>query len=249
MGGRGEMALVDANREVLIWCRTTAGQRIHGTTKEKPLGRFQQVEQARLRPLPTTPYDLAIWKQVQLHRDCYVVFENAYYSAPFRLIGQKLWLCAGSRQVRLFDAHYKLVATHERAEKPGQRATHRDHLPPEKLPGLERNRESCLAQAAQVGADTQAVVERMLADPVLDRIHQVGRLLRLQEKYGPARLEAACQRALRFEDASYKTVKGILKQGTDQQELPIPVELPPATTFARSPAELVGTLAEVPSWN
>ena len=249
MGGRDEMALVDANREVWIWCQTTAGQRIHGTTKEKPLGRFQQVEQARLRPLPTTPYDLAIWKQVQLHRDCYVVFENAYYSAPFRLIGQKLWLCAGSRQVRLFDAHYKLIATHERAEKPGQRATHRDHLPPEKLPGLERTRESCLAQACQVGADTQAVVERMLADPVLDRIHQVGRLLRLQEKYGPARLEAACQRALRFEDASYKTVKGILKQGTDAQELPIPVELPPATTFARRPEELVGALAEVLSWN
>ena len=30
---------------------------------------------------------------------------------------------------------------------------------------------------------------------------------------------------------------------------PIPVELPPATTFARSPAELVGALAEVSSWN
>lgn len=249
MGGRGEMSLVEANREVLIWCRTTAGQRIHGTTKEKPLGRFQQVEQARLRPLPATPYDLAVWKQVLLHRDCYVVFENAYYSAPFRMIGQKLWLCAGNRQVRMYDAEYKLIATHERAEKPGQRQTHRDHLPPEKLPGLERNRESCLEQAGQVGPGTQVVVERLLADPVLDRIHQVGRLLGLQKKYGAARLEAACQRALRFEDTSYKTVKGILKQGTESEEQPIPVDLPPATTFARRPEEMVGALAEVQSWN
>ncbi|HZW04511.1 MAG TPA: IS21 family transposase [Anaerolineaceae bacterium] len=249
MGGRGEMYRTEANREVLIWCRTTAGQRIHGTTKEKPLGRFQQVEQERLRPLPATPYDIAIWKQAKLHRDCYVVFEGAYYSAPFRLIGQKLWLCAGSRQVRLYDERYQLVATHERAEKPGQRQTHRDHLPPEKLPGLERSRESCLAQASQVGPETQAVVVQLLADPVLDRIHQVGRLLRLQEKYGPARLEAACQRALRFGDASYKTIKGILQQGTDQEELPIPVEIPPATTFARQPEELIGNLAEVSSWN
>lgn len=249
MGGRGELRLTDANREVLIWCRTTAGQRIHGTTKEKPLGRFQQVEQARLRPLPTNPYDLAIWKQAKLHRDCYVVFEGSYYSAPFRLIGQTLWLCAGSRQVRLYDEHYRLVATHERAEKPGQRVTHRDHLPPEKLPGLERNHETCLAQARQIGPGTQAVVERLLADPVLDQIHQVGRLLGLQEKYGTVRLEAACQRALRFEDASYKTVKGILKQGTEQEELPIPVEIPPATTFAREPQELIGNLLEVATWN
>lgn len=66
-------------------------ERIYGSldgvmTPRKPLGRFRQVEQARLRPLPTTPYDLAICKQVQLHRDCYVVFKNVYYSAPFRLI-------------------------------------------------------------------------------------------------------------------------------------------------------------------
>jgi transposase len=249
MGGRGEMSLTVANREVQIWCRTTAGQRIHGTTKEKPLGRFQQVEQARLRPLPTIPYDTAIWKQMRLPRDCYMVFEDAYYSAPFRMVGHELWLCAGNRQVRIYDAKHNLVATHERAEKPGQRQTHRDHLPPEKLPGLERNRETCLAQADQVGPGTQAVVEQMLADPVLDRIHQVGRLLRLQEKYGAARLEAACQRALRFEDASYKTIKGILKQGTEGDEAPIPVELPPATTFARRPEEMVGDLAEVRSWS
>ena len=35
--------------------------------------------------------------------------------------------------------------------KPGSRQTHRDHYPPEKLPGLERTRESCLAQAAELG--------------------------------------------------------------------------------------------------
>jgi transposase len=249
MGGRGESSLKDANQEVLEWCRTTAGQRIHGTTKEKPLGRFKQVEQARLRPLPATAYDLAIWKQNKLHRDCYVVFEGSYYSAPFRMIGKKLWLCAGTRQVRLFDDQYLLVATHERARKPGERLTHRDHLPPEKLPGLERNRETCLAQASQVGPSTHAVVERMLADPVLDRIHQVGRLLRLQEKYGTVRLEAACQRTLVFEDASYKTVKGILQQGSDREQLPIPVEIPPATTFARNSQELMGNLAGVRSWN
>lgn len=249
MGGRGEMELNEANREVLVWCRTTAGQRIHGTTKEKPLGRFQQVEKDRLRVLPAIPYDITVWKQVKLYRDCYVVFEDAYYSAPFRLIGQRLWLCAGSQQVRLYDAAYHLIATHERAKKPGERQTQRDHLPPEKLPGLERTRDTCLEQAQAVGEGTLRTVEQMLADPVVDRIHQVGRLLRLQEKYGPQRLEAACQRALRFEEASYKTVKGILKQGLDAEELPIPVEIPTASTFARSKQEIAEAFGEVDAWN
>jgi len=101
------------------------------TTKEKPLERFEQVEKARLKPLPATAYDIVIWKKAKLHRDCYVVFEGSYYSAPFRLVGQKLLICAGSRQVRLFTEKYELVATHERAQKPGERLTHPDHLPKE----------------------------------------------------------------------------------------------------------------------
>jgi hypothetical protein len=51
--------------------------------------------------LPPMPDDLALWKQVKLHRDCYVVFEQAFYSAPFRLISQPLWVRGGSQEVRL----------------------------------------------------------------------------------------------------------------------------------------------------
>ncbi|MDV7393543.1 IS21 family transposase, partial [Arthrospira platensis SPKY1] len=64
--------------------------------------------------MPDAPYDLAIWKQVKLHRDCHVVFDNAYYSAPFRLVGQQLYARGGTREVRLYDSDYQLVATHER---------------------------------------------------------------------------------------------------------------------------------------
>jgi len=39
-------------------------------------------------------------------------------------------VCGGIQQVRIYTAKYKLVATHERAQKPGQRQTHPDHLPP-----------------------------------------------------------------------------------------------------------------------
>ena len=177
-----------------------------------------------------------------MHRDCYVVFEGSYYSAPFRLVGQKLLICAGSRQVRLFTEKYELVATHERAQKPGERLTHPDHLPKEILPGLLLNREDCREDAQVVGPATLQVVEALLADPVVDRLPTAG-------KFSPERLEAACQRALLFGDPTYKTVKGILTKGTDQEPVPIPVELPPATTFARQPAEMVGPLAEESSWN
>lgn len=249
LGGRDKASLDQNNRQVREWCLTTAGQRIHGTTKEKPLERFERVEKTHLKALPDTPYDLAVWKQVKLHRDCYVVFEGSFYSAPFRWVGQKLWLCAGSRQVRLYSPKYELMATHERARQPGERLTHPDHLPQEKLPGLLLDRENCLAEAEEIGPATQQVVQAMLADPVLDRLPTAGRLLRLRRRFGEERLEAACQRAQAFGDPSYKTIKRILIQGLENETQDSPVSLPPATIFSRSADELVGTLTEVERWN
>ena len=249
LGGREPTTITQANREVQTWCLTTAGQRIHGTVKEKPLVRFEQTEKSRLKTLPETPYDLAVWKQVKLHRDCYVVFDGSFYSAPCRLVGQKLWVCAGTRQVRLYTAKYELAATHERAEKAGERHTHPDHLPQEKLAGLLLDRESCLSEAVEIGSAVEQVVQAILDDPVVERLPTAGRLLRLRKRFGGERLEAACRRALAFSDPNYKTVKRILVQGLEQEQQAIPLTLPPATTFARGKDELVGALAEVAAWN
>jgi transposase len=249
LAGREPTTITQANQDVLVWCDTTAGLRIHGTTKEQPLVRFQEVEQARLLPLPEMPYDLAVWKKVTLHRDCYVQFEQAYYSAPHRLIEQELWVCGGLQQVRIYALNHKLVATHERATQPGERRTHLEHLPPEKVPGLTLDRDESLVTAAEIGAATHQVVQTLLDDPVLDRLPTVGRLLRLRQRFGPERLEAACQRALQFDDPAYKTIKGILTQGLEEQPVPAVVTVPAASAFVRSAAELVGDLAGGEPWN
>src|SRR5207245_191777 len=92
LAGQDRMSLKDANRSVRAWCLEEAGQRVHGTTRQQPLARFEQTERTALQALPSAPCELAVWKQVKLHRDGYVVFENAYYSAPFRYVGQSLWV-------------------------------------------------------------------------------------------------------------------------------------------------------------
>ncbi len=163
LGGRTPTAITQANVDVLEWCLTTAGQRTHGTTKTQPRAQFEQTERARLRPLPSAPYDLAIWKLATLHRDCYVVFENAFYSAPFRLIGQHLRVRGGSREVRIYTADFQLVATHARAQRAGERLTHPDHLPPEKLPGLLLAKDTCQAAASDIGPATRQVVDSLLS--------------------------------------------------------------------------------------
>lgn len=248
LGGRTPTTITQANQDVATWCLTTAGQRLHGTTKVQPLTRFNETEQARLRPLPTTAYDVATWKQALLHRDCYVVFNHAYYSAPFRLVEQRLWIRGGCDSVRIYTQDWQLVASHPRATEAGQRLTHADHLPPTKLPGLHVGNETCRVRAAEIGPATVQVVESLLADPVVDRLRTVGRLLGLAERFSAARLEAACARALTCEEPTHRTIKAILEQGLDQVPELAPVA-PPARTFMRSAAELLGHLFGGAAWN
>jgi len=247
LGGREPTTITQANRDVLRWVNTTAGQRIHGTTKEKPLVRFE-TEREALLPLPGTPYDMAIWKQVKLHRDCHVVFDHAYYSAPFRLVGQQLWVRGGTREVQIYTDDYQLVSTHPRAQRPGRRLTNLDHLPPQKVPGLILSRAGCRQRASEIGPVTRKVVDGLLDHRPEDRLRTAGRLLRLGERFGPQRLEAACARALRFDDPAYITIKRILEQELDAEELPSTEPAPSALAFVRTAAELVGHLAGGVSW-
>jgi len=249
LGGREPTTITQANRDVREWCLRTAGERTHGTTKAQPLHQFEQLERAHLQPLPPSPYDLALWKRAKVHRDCYVVFEQAFYSAPFRLIGQHVQVRGGSREVRLYTTDFQLVATHSRAQTAGERLTHPDHLPPEKLPGLLVEEEQCRVAASDIGPATREVVEALLGDGVIDRRRTVLRLLGLRERYGDARLESACARALRFEAASYATVKRILKGDLDQREQPTARTAAPAWTFVRNASELLGHLFGGAAWN
>jgi hypothetical protein len=222
--------LDELNRALRAWTAQTAGQRVHGTTKQRPLEQFELAERAALRPLPAVPYDPAAWKRVLLHRDCYVVFEGAYYSAPFRLVGQPLWVRGGARTVELYTAAHELVATHTRARAPGARVSHLAHLPPEKVPGLVLTREGCRAQARAIGPAAAALVDELLDHRPEDRLRVAGRLVRLAQTYGPERLERACARARHFGARDYPTLKRILREGLDRAPLPAGAATPAGAT-------------------
>ncbi|WP_172450860.1 IS21 family transposase [Candidatus Chloroploca asiatica] len=248
LAGRASSRLPDANVAVREWCMTTAGERTHGTTFAQPRIQFETIERAALRPLPLPAYDLAIWKEATVARDCYVVFEKSFYSVPFRLIGQTVRVRGGSQRLQIYTTDYALVATHPRATAPGERHTHLDHLPPEKIPGLLQTRDGCRAAAQDIGPATAEVVETLLSDPALERLPTVGRLLRLREAAGDERLEAACVRALAFDDPRYQTIKGILDDGSEHAPLPEPAHAAPANTFARNAHELLGHLFGGVQW-
>jgi transposase len=210
--------LADLNAQARAWVMEEAGVRVHGTTREQPLDRFG-LERPLLRSLPPIAPDLGSWHRVVVHRDCHVQFDRRLYSVPFALVGKRLWLRATDSFVAIYE-DYRLVANHLRTRRLGERLTVTAHLPPEAQAFFARDRRWCVARAAEIGPATAELVERLLCDRIVERLRAAQGVLRLAETYTPARVEAACVRALYHASPFFRTVKTILKGGYDAEPLP-----------------------------
>lgn len=204
----------DANHQLLTWISEEAGNRTHGTTGDQPLARFA-IEHPLLKPLPVRRPVIGTWTQVKVHRDSHVQYQKCLYSAPFRLVGKALWLHASDASVRIYD-QYELVAVHTRLLGPAGRSTQDDHLPPEAIAWKQQDVQWCLRQARDIGTHCHQLVDVLFADKVLYNLRAVQGVIRLKQKVGSARLEAACRRALHYNNPRYHTVKKILDKGLDQ---------------------------------
>jgi transposase len=215
---RSFRSLVDANQQLRAWLLETAGNRIHGSTHEKPLTRFE-TESHLLKPLPDQPPELAVWEKVTVHGNCHVQFLKCSYSVPFRLVRQELWLRASETTVRIYRDH-ELVAVHPRLLKHGSRHSLNEHLPPNAMAYCMRDPQWCLEQAGRIGIYCEEVIQQLLSSSVVDYLRGAQGIVALQKKYGNARLDAACKRALSFQSVYYKTVKSILQKGLEYEPLP-----------------------------
>jgi hypothetical protein len=113
----------------------------------------------------------------------------------------------------------ELIKTHLRAKAPGQRVTDSHDYPPEKLFYLLATPDHCQQQAAQYGPMTAKLIEEVLRPHAMRNLRKAQAILRLGEKYG-SQLEAACERALAFENYRYQSLKAILEKGLTQPESP-----------------------------
>jgi len=235
---RGEswIDLEHVRREAPRWCLQTAGTRIHGTTRQRPLAVFENIEREQLLPLTRERFDPPTWATCKVHPDHHISFAKALYSVPTRYIRQQVWVRADSGLVRVY-ANGSLIKTHPRQE-PGGRATDYDDYPAELTPYALRDPTRIIRQATELSPDIGRFMEQLLSGTLpWTKIRQAQKLLRLTKKYGEHRVASACRRALAFELINVRRVESIIIQDLDQLELPIDHDtavIPAEPRFGRS---------------
>jgi transposase len=209
---RGEtwLDVPHVHRDAIRWCTQTAGMRIHGTTRERPLVRFE-AEQAALHPLDRPRFDPPVWVQCKVHPDHHIQCDKAIYSIPNPYLRKTVWVRADRKLVR---AYFRgaLIKTHPR-QPPGGRATDYDDYPEELSAYAMRDPDRMIGEGRRLGPHVGRFLERLLVAPFpWAYLRQAQKLLRLGNTYGRGRLDAACRRALHFDLLHVGRVETIMKK-------------------------------------
>ena len=159
------------------------------------------------------------------------------WTLPTRLIGKRLRARADSQLVRFYDGA-SLVKTHARQRK-GGRATDTSDFPAERAPYAMRDVAWLARQAREHGESIGLLADRLLAtDLPWTKMRAVRALLSLCRKYGDARVEEACSRALREDMTSIHRLERMLSLAAPApvadgaRVIPLGRFLRPAESFA-----------------
>jgi transposase len=201
------------------WRDQVANVRLHESTRERPLDRFER-ERGVLRPLPAIPFDTDEVAPVIVSPHARVAFDGNRYSVPPKFVRQTLTIRANRDELRLLhDGH--VVAQHVRSYERGQPLV----LPEHRLAALalrQKPRQRALEQEFSAwGPEARTFHLGLNNRPVKTGVH-LRRLLNLAQVYGRTEVLAAISRAVELAtyDAAY--VENLLLAERRRRQLPTP---------------------------
>lgn len=186
---------------------------------------FIEEEQPLLLSLPLNEYELAQWKEATVQFNYHIVVDNMYYSVPYEYLKRKVAVRITKSTIEIFFNNIRIASHCRMYGRPGQYSTSISHMPEDHQKYLEWNSERFKKWAKTIGENTYAVINGILSSSRVEQqsYRSCMGILKLADKYSVARLESACEKALRFTASpSYKSIKNILIAGKDktQEELP-----------------------------
>jgi len=201
--------------ELLVWLNNGRILRHIGRTRRLL---FEEIDAPRLRPLPAEPYALAEWRVRKIGLDYHVDVAGHFYSVPYRHARATVEVRATLRTIEIFLKGER-IAAHVRGSGDGKHTTIAEHMPSSHRRHLGWSIERILTEARAVGASAELLCQLILErrpHPEQGFRSCLG-IVRLAKAYGPARLEAACLRALHLDALNYGSVKSILDRRLDGQ--------------------------------
>jgi transposase len=202
-----------------VWRDQVANVRIHETTRERPVDRFQR-ERSLLRALPALPFDTDEIVPAVVTPHARIAFDGNRYSVPPTLVRRPVTIRASRDELRVLHEG-QVVAQHVRCYDRGQLIALSDH----RLAALalrHRSRGTALEQEFDaLGPEARQFHLELKRRPVKTSVH-LRRLLSLAQLYGRTEVLAALSRASELATYDAACVENLLLAQRRRRQLPTP---------------------------
>lgn len=180
---------------------------------------FLELDQPKLKKLPSEKYVLAEWKKARVNIDYHVAYDHHHYSTPYQLVHELCDVRATSTVIEIFHRGVR-VGSHRRSYHRGGYTTNKEHMPKSHREHAEWTPQRVINWSAKIGPQTAKLVEQIMATKVHPQqgFSAALGIIRLEKKYGKERLERAAKRALDLSVFTYSFVASMLKNKMDNPE-------------------------------
>ena len=225
-------SLAELNAEIRRLVEEFNNRPMKGADKRSRNQLFEEVDLPVMRLLPQQRYVYADWKiGVKVGKDYHVGFEGNWYSVPFRLVDERVEICARRDTIEIYQGG-RQVATHCRSHDKGQITTNPDHQTPRHRAFAEGGYGEISAWAETVGEKVIEFVRRHMERATgAATVNAFRSLKQLKRQFGAHRLNLACLRALKMGAISTQTLQSMLVRGLEDKPLsdeaaPVPSSAP-----------------------
>jgi transposase len=183
------------------------------------LQRFNEVEKATLKPIPTRPYEVEEWTYgVKVASDHHVPVIDAFYSVPYALVGELIDIKFTASFVEVFHKG-GLVAAHARTAARGEYLTNEDHRPVAHRRVLDGEPKALADWAETVGPNAVQMIRHHLEDrsDLTNGLRAARAMRSLAREHGDQRFEEVSAYALPLNITALRSIRSIFKTDVDRR--------------------------------
>lgn len=216
-------SLTELNQGILERTNTLNHSKYQGKSYSR-YDKFISLEQPLLRPLPVEAFVPKSTRTAKVAKNYHVMLgeDRHFYSVPYQYICKQVSLVYDTQNVEIYLDHQR-IASHWRDTRNNAYSTTAEHMPANHQHYMEQrgwDEEYFLKKSVSIGINTEAAIHEVLKQKIFKE--QTYRsclgIIRLADKYGKPRLEAACARALSFSaKITYGALRNILEKNLDKQ--------------------------------
>lgn len=202
-------SLEELNSKSLYWSSHIADERIHGTTHERPIDRWQ-TEKDTILPLPQNTYEVAKAEHRLIQKDCFINWECNCYSVPWQYARKTVLVKASESELHIYYDD-KCIAQHKLCRQKGRYIRNPEHL--KGIPHIRDNRKDRYReQLASFGEVGLKYFQQMLNSSISNPYYHLNVVIKLKQYYPVTEITKSIEVALKFNALKGKTIENILRK-------------------------------------